>query len=88
MNFGHNQNVNYNGEIYHIQTEDGGRNNPVITTLVFKNGTVLASRRVSYADIIRSDELNKVVREVMREQHAAVIKDLKAGLFDKKGESS
>lgn len=86
MNFGHNQNINYNGEMYHVQTEDGGRNNPVITTLVFRDGIVLASRRTSYADILKSDELDKVVREVMREQHASVIKDLMAGLFDKKGE--
>ena len=86
MNFGHNQNVNYNGETYHVQTEDGGRNNPFITTLVFKNGTVLASRRVGYADIIVSGELDRVVREVMREQHSSVIKDLLAGFFNKKNE--
>jgi len=85
MNFGHNQNVNYNGQMYHVQTEDGGKNNPVITTLVFKDGIVLGSRRTSYADILKSDELDKVVREVMREQHSSVIKDLMAGLFDKKG---
>ncbi len=85
MNFGHNQNINRNGEMYHVQTEDGGRNNPVITTLVFKDGIVLGSRRTSYADILKSNELDKVVREVMREQHASVIKDLMAGLFDKKG---
>jgi hypothetical protein len=85
MNFGHNQNINYNGEMYHVQTEDGGKNNPVITTLVFKDGIVLGSRRTSYADILKSNELDKVVREVMREQHASVIKDLMAGLFDKKG---
>ncbi len=88
MNFGHNQNVNYDGEMYHVQTEDGGRNNPVVTTLVFRNGTVLASRRTSYADIIKSSDLDRVVREVMREQHAAVIKDLLAGVLIKKSEGS
>lgn len=84
MNFGYNQNVNHKGETYHVQTEDGGKSNPVITTLLFKDGTILAVKRTSYADIIKSDELNRVVKEIMREQHIAILKDLRAGLFDKK----
>lgn len=83
MNLGFNQNVNYNGEVYHIQTEDGGKNNPVITTLAFKGGVIIASRRTDYSDIIKSDRLDDVVKGIMREQHTAVLKDLKAGLFDK-----
>lgn len=81
MILGFNQNVYHNGTLYHVQTEDGGLNNPVITTVVFKGGTTVASRRTPYADIIRSDGLDAVVREIMREQHASIISELKAGLF-------
>ncbi|HBG45792.1 MAG TPA: hypothetical protein DDW94_02275 [Deltaproteobacteria bacterium] len=83
MNTGFNQNINYRGEAYHVQTEDGGRNNPVITTLLFKGGVILASRKTSYADILRSDKMDQAVREIMREQHASLIADLKAGAFHK-----
>lgn len=77
MQLGVNQNINYKGVTYHIQTEDGGRNNPVITTLLFKGGTILASRRTSYEDILKSDQLETVVKEIMAEQHKSILKDLK-----------
>lgn len=86
MNLGFNQNVNYNGESFHIQTEDGGVKNPVITTLLFKGGVIIAARRTGYSDIIKSDKLDVVVQEIMRQQHADVLKELLAGGF--KGKDS
>ncbi len=83
MNTGCNQNVLFRGEVYHIQTEDGGKANPVVTTLLFKGGTVLASKKVSYAEIPASEGLAAAVRTLMTEQHAAMLRDLKAGLFHK-----
>lgn len=82
MNFGLNQNVKYRGEVYHVQTEDGGKSNPVVTTVLFKSGRIVTARRTSYADILRSEELDRVVREVMREQHTAMLTDLKDGRLD------
>lgn len=83
MHFGFNHNVKYMGEIYHIQTEDGGKKNPVITTHLFKDGAVIASRRAAYSDILNSDRHdNAAIKEEMRVQHLRVLKDLKEGLFD------
>ena len=86
MQLGFNENVMHNGVRYHIQTEDGGRKNPIITTLLFTEGIILSSKRTSYADIIKSDKLDLVVKEIMRDQHGTMLKNLKDGLFDKKGE--
>lgn len=83
MNLGYNQNINYNGEVYHVQTEDGGSKNPVITTLVFKGGVIIAAKRTGYSDIIKSDKLKEIVKEIMHEQHSAVLKDLKSGNLNK-----
>ncbi len=82
MQIGINQDVEHNGERYHIQTEDGGVKNPVITTLLFKGGVVLASKKTPYDDIIKFDRLDTVVRELMEEQHNSILSDLRAGLFD------
>jgi hypothetical protein len=82
MHFGINENISYNGRTYHVQTEDGGLGNPVVTTVLFRDGTIVASRRTGYADIIKSDKLEVVVREIMREQHGSVLTDLWAGRFD------
>ena len=86
MQLGFNENVMHNGVMYHVQTEDGGKKNPVITTLLFKEGIILSSKRTSYADIIKSDKLEHVVKEIMRDQHGTMLKNLKDGVFDKKEE--
>jgi hypothetical protein len=83
MQLGINQNISYRGELYHVQTEDGGRKNPVITTLLFKGGLILAAKRTAYADILKSDKLDIVVRELMDEQHESLVKALEEGRFDK-----
>src|SRR3972149_1602522 len=83
MKLGLNQNVPYKGEVYHIQTEDGGRKNPFITTVVFKAGGVFGSRKTSYSDILKFDKLDLAVGEIMDEQHNSVIKELKSGAFHK-----
>lgn len=82
MQVGFNNDVIYRGEVFHVQTEDGGRKNPVITTTLFKGGMVVASKRTSYEDIIKFERLEEVVREVMREQHLAVIEELQKGAYD------
>jgi hypothetical protein len=88
MQLGINQNIPYKGETYHIQTEDGGETNPVITTLVFRGGTVLASKRTNYAKILKSDKLDTVVKHLMAEQHASLVKALEQGSFDKAPEAA
>lgn len=81
MNLGFNQNVNYGGEVYHIQTEDGGTRNPVITTLLFKGGVIIGSKRTNYSDIIKSDRLDAVVKEIMQQQHSEMKEKLLSGGF-------
>ena len=78
---GFNTDFRYKGTVYHVQTEDNGTSNPVIVTLLYKGGAILASRKTSYADILKFNKLEKVVREIMEEQHKQVIKDLVAGKF-------
>jgi len=79
---GFNHNFSYKGVVYHLQSEDGGVRNPTIVTLLYHGGTVLASRKISYADIIRVDNLAQVVEELMKEQHRGMLRSLKNGEFD------
>lgn len=82
MVVGFNHNFNYKGAVYHIQTEDNGLRNPTIVTLLYHGGTILASRKTSYADITRVDNLEQVVEELMKEQHKGMLRSLKNGEFD------
>ncbi|QSV47261.1 hypothetical protein [Geobacter benzoatilyticus] len=82
MNVGFNHNIMYKGEVFHVQTEDSGIANPHIITLIYREGAIIASRKTSYADIIKVDNLERVVEELMKEQHKGMLRRLKNGEFD------
>src|SRR5512144_2746798 len=79
---GYNTDFKFRGKIYHVQTEDGGIGSPAITSLLYHQGAILASRKTSYADILKADCLEDVVRELMMEQHKQMIRDLMHGKLD------
>jgi ribosomal protein L12E/L44/L45/RPP1/RPP2 len=79
---GYNTDFKFQGKIFHVQTEDGGLNSPSITSLLYHQGAILASRKTSYADIIKADCLEEVVRELMMEQHKQMIRDLMQGKLE------
>ncbi|TAN39754.1 MAG: hypothetical protein EPN25_10195 [Nitrospirae bacterium] len=79
MLVGYNTNVPFKGTLYHVQTEDSGLKNPVITTLLYDKGTILSSKKVSYAHIANSPDYKEKVRELMKEQHKSMMKELISG---------
>jgi len=79
MLVGYNTNISYKGTVYHVQTEDSGLRNPHIITLLYNKGTILSRKKVSYANIAAAPEYKEKVRELMKEQHKAMIKELIAG---------
>ena len=82
MVLGFNHNIMYKGEVFHVQTEDSGVANPHLITLLYKGGVILCSKKTSYADILKMDNLEVVVEELMKEQHKEMMRRLKAGEFD------
>jgi hypothetical protein len=81
MLVGYNTNISYKGTVYHIQTEDSGKNNPVILTLLYAQGAILASRKTSYAHLVDDPEFKEKVRDLMKRQHKVMIKELVAGKY-------
>lgn len=81
---GFNHNISYQGGVYHIQTEDSGVDNPHVITHLFVGGNIVESRKMSYADIVKSDKLDEVIIDLMQDQHKSMLKDLVGGKFDQK----
>lgn len=79
MLVGYNTNIPYKGKVYHVQTEDNGIKNPVIITLLYFKGSILASKKISYAHYAGSPDFREKVRELMKEQHKTMIKELIRG---------
>lgn len=82
MVLGFNHNIKHNGKVYHIQTEDSGVDTPHIITLLYVGGTIITRDKTSYADILKIDNLETVVKELMEEQHKGMLKKLISGEFD------
>jgi len=81
MLVGYNTNISYKERVYHIQTEDSGQANPVIVTLLYSKGAILASKKIGYAHIVAEPHYEEKVRTMMREQHKDMIKGLLAGKY-------
>ncbi len=79
---GFNHNFRYNGKLFHVQTEDGGFKSPRIVTQLFYGGTVLASAKQNYEEIIHEDDLKRQVESRMQEQHKDILRRLRNGEYD------
>jgi hypothetical protein len=79
---GFNHNIKHKGKVFHVQTEDSGVSNPHIITHLFVGGNILATKKGSYTDIVRSENLAELVREMMEEQHKEMLRNLINGVYD------
>jgi hypothetical protein len=80
---GFNTDVKFRGLVYHVQTEDKGKVNPLIETLIYKGGEILASRRLPYAELVKdaAADVEAAIGRLMEEQHKAMILEVKRGRF-------
>ncbi len=76
---GLNTEIEYKGILYHVQTEDGGVDRPVVTTLLFKDGAIYSSKKTNYSDRDEKGRSPEGVMALMREQHKTMLKELVAG---------
>ena len=81
MIIGFNTDIKYRNEVFHIQTEDKGENNPTVETLVYHNGEILLSRRIAYSHLMKQADARKRIKSMMKTQHDQVISELKGGKF-------
>jgi len=83
---GFNTDVEYDGRVYHVQTEDKGRGNPTIESLVYVAGEILTARRSSYGDRLVDPAFGEPqILERMEAQHHTLIRDIRNGHLDPEG---
>jgi hypothetical protein len=79
---GYNTDVEFEGVTYHVQTEDKGLAKPIILSLVYNRGTILASKRLPYDDLLEGD-FDEVVLEVrLQRQHKLICAAIQAGRIE------
>ena len=76
---GYNTDVEHDGVVYHVQTEDKGLETPLILSLVYSGGAILASKRSRYEDLIASGFSDEALSERLKRQHLLICAAIHAG---------
>lgn len=79
---GFNTDIEFEGTTYHVQTEDKGLSRPIIMSLVYDGGTILASRRTPYDDLLIGDLNEKELEQRLRKQHRTICAAIRAGRIE------
>jgi hypothetical protein len=79
---GFNTNFRHRGVLFHVQTEDSGRDNPHVITHLFHGGNIMASVKRDYGKRLGVADVEDVVRGLMEGQHKEMLKQLSRGEHD------
>ncbi|HEX8620004.1 MAG TPA: hypothetical protein VF911_20655 [Thermoanaerobaculia bacterium] len=85
---GFNTDIKHNEKVYHVQTEDKGVGNPYIESLVYVGGEILASKKTSYAEQLKTGIDDKWIGGLMEQQHRTMIAAIKRGRFDQPADTT
>lgn len=78
---GINTDAMHDGVNYHVQTEDLGTKNPIILTLVYRNGAVIFRETFDYGQSLVADPSPSLLRTLMDGQHRRVLRQVSEGEF-------
>jgi hypothetical protein len=76
---GFNTDVSYEGTTYHVQTEDKGASNPIIESLIYVRGAILAAKRTSYAKELEHGLVEDQLQTILEKQHRTILAVIRAG---------
>lgn len=76
---GFNTDIDFEGVTYHVQTEDRRGANPLIESLVYVKGEILAARRTAYRDLLQAGAESQAVQALMERQHFAIVEAIRRG---------
>ncbi|MBC7909498.1 MAG: hypothetical protein H7Y30_03295 [Pyrinomonadaceae bacterium] len=79
---GFNTDVEHEGVVYHVQTEDKGLDTPLILSLVYSGGAILASKRARYDDLIAEGFDEAVLAERLQRQHKLMCAAIRSGRLE------
>jgi hypothetical protein len=79
---GFNTDVEHNGVVYHVQTEDKGVKSPLLLSLVYVGGTIIASKRTPYNDLIAAGFDEGQLAERLQRQHRLICAAIHAGRIE------
>lgn len=70
---GFNTDISYEGVVYHVQTEDKGPENPMLLSLVYVRGEILAAKRTYYGKDLEAGQSLDDIQKKLEKQHKAIL---------------
>jgi hypothetical protein len=81
---GYNTDVRHVETVLHVQTEDKGRDNPFIESVIYVAGRVVSTKRSSYAKLLADGKGDSEIAALMEHQHRTILAAIRSGRFDGK----
>jgi hypothetical protein len=81
---GYNTDIRHSETVVHVQTEDKGRDNPFIESVIYIGGRVVTTKRSSYSRLLEEGKGDPEIAALMDHQHRTILAAIRAGRFDTK----
>ncbi len=79
---GYNTDVRHGDLVLHVQTEDKGRANPAIESVIYLRGRVLATKKTPYGRLLAEGKEERDIATLMEHQHRTIVAAIRSGRFD------
>ena len=80
---GFNTDVDREGRIFHVQTEDMGRDHPVVQSLIYCGGEIIAKKEDPYGEVLQQEDYSEeLLLRRMELQHQFMIREIHNGRYD------
>lgn len=79
---GFNTDIQHEGVTYHVQTEDKGIETPLILSLIYVGGAIIASKRTPYDDLVAEGFDESVLTERLQRQHKLLCAAIRNGRIE------
>lgn len=76
---GFNTDLKHDGILYHVQTEDKGPENPLLLSLVYVGGAILAAKRTNYAKELEEGLTEEELQKKLEKQHRLILAIISRG---------
>lgn len=80
---GFNTDVDREGRIFHVQTEDMGQGYPVVQSLIYCGGEIIDKKEIPYGEFLeQQDYSEEMLLRRMELQHQGMIREIHNGRYD------
>jgi len=80
---GFNTDIQVGETVFHVQTEDKGLKARLVLSLIYDRGTILASKRVSYDDVLKGGDFDEQkITDHLNRQHQLICAAVSAGRIE------